>query len=365
MDRCLDQMEILPPEQYRSPAQAILFRLVNEHELCMMLLGAIVAECASAGLHAIYDFHSLSAKLSESTNAGVFFSPPSCPLYSYPTGSLSLYGEECLPLRESILLTGGIDREDVAARSADALRARASAGRTDWSVCMEKLCSAHDRGLAWHESAPKLDHGQSIGLVPYVVARYAGRPHLLSAVTLLVGVYQRSELVAASCRILAHILERCLLTKCSPLQALQHFASIVDDHTLRMSALERHLLNSAMSDTLLGRILDVGEILGMHAAIRGPNEDARTAAKIVASRVRGILAGELIKGGGAMGLIDSAPLTAKDKVFWSEAKQAARSEGRNDNISVEGLSFRQAFEIYGLDSNLPGMPRPPPYLHHS
>lgn len=56
----------------------------------------------------IYDV----GQLDKAVGAGgdpVFHEPPSCPFYQYPLGALSPYGDEVLPLLDSLVRSGGWD----------------------------------------------------------------------------------------------------------------------------------------------------------------------------------------------------------------------------------------------------------------
>ncbi|KAK9812894.1 hypothetical protein WJX72_005338 [[Myrmecia] bisecta] len=75
------------------------------------ILGGLVADAAATPLHWIYDVPALADKLrtAGATDTPEFFEPPSCPFYQYPTGALSPYGDEIVPLLQSVAANGGLD----------------------------------------------------------------------------------------------------------------------------------------------------------------------------------------------------------------------------------------------------------------
>lgn len=71
------------------------------------VVGGLVADAATMGLHWIYDADKLRALVADA--APEFHAPPSCPFYEYASGALSPYGDEVLPLLEFVAATGAFE----------------------------------------------------------------------------------------------------------------------------------------------------------------------------------------------------------------------------------------------------------------
>jgi hypothetical protein len=65
------------------------------------VVGAVVGDAATMGVHWIYDMGELAARLQHHLAAPEFHEPPACPYYEYRNGALSPYGDQALVVRPS------------------------------------------------------------------------------------------------------------------------------------------------------------------------------------------------------------------------------------------------------------------------
>lgn len=76
------------------------------------IAGAALADAAAMPLHWIYDTSVIKAKLADGKDAA-FFSPPSCPFYTYPEGENTPYGQQNRVILAAVAANKGLDVEAV------------------------------------------------------------------------------------------------------------------------------------------------------------------------------------------------------------------------------------------------------------
>lgn len=179
-----------------------------------MVLGGFIADAATMPLHWIYNQEEVTDTLDGLPPA--FFPTPSCPFYSYPLGSLSPYGHEVIPFLRSISSQGSLVTAHAAETSYHFFKSYK--GRLN-HVCSQFVAS-RDEGKAWADCACTDHQAQGLVKVPLIVARYAGSPELLDRIEDSVKVIQKSEISVSSCKLLARVLERVLVGRVTPANAL-------------------------------------------------------------------------------------------------------------------------------------------------
>lgn len=203
------------------------------------ILGAFIADSASMPLHRIYDQGAIENlvkyRAKDNGNNGdaddggcEFFSPCSCPHYTFPLGQCTPYGKEAYPILYSISSCGFFDKDKSSDFLYQTMRGTCSmeGGRKGFSLHSDYLQQARAIGAVskhfletreggaplWEQCASGTDT-QCLGLVkvPLIVARYAGNPKLLSMVEECVKIHQTSEAVLVVCRLAARLLEKVIL----------------------------------------------------------------------------------------------------------------------------------------------------------
>eukprot|EP00198_Chlamydomonas_reinhardtii_P007969 XP_001697306.1 predicted protein [Chlamydomonas reinhardtii] len=122
------------------------------------LLGALVADAATAPLHWIYNAAKLKEVLTtngDRTADPEFFDPPSCPFYTNTVGALSPYGQELIPLVKFMGNTGGCEPQAWSKdpplvyinHSAKVMRDAVAEGKT-WPECGDALDTQQNNDTA-------------------------------------------------------------------------------------------------------------------------------------------------------------------------------------------------------------------------
>lgn len=174
------------------------------------VLGALVADAATMGLHWIYDTGKIRSILEGSKRTAVpeFFEPPQCPFYQYKSGQQSPYGDELLPVLLYLDEHGTLDDSNGQA-FAEYLAAyyKAYKGRLNKTskAMMEALL---DKKRPWPQCGDPTDNQANafVKVIP-IVARYAGMPGLPAAVDAAVRAQQNSDAAVGYGLTAAHILE--------------------------------------------------------------------------------------------------------------------------------------------------------------
>lgn len=177
------------------------------------VLGGIVADAATMGLHWIYDGSKITDLLKSKGREAQpeFFEPPSCPFYEMPSGALTPYGAEL-----AALLTYANARGPAGVSGATWAPALAKYFTSTYQGYRNKsvktLIANLEAGKAYPATGDGADtQADMICKVPAVVARYAGSPELPSAVEAAVRAQQSSDLAVQYGLGAARILERVVL----------------------------------------------------------------------------------------------------------------------------------------------------------
>jgi ADP-ribosylglycohydrolase len=229
------------------------------------VVGSLVSDAATMGLHWIYDQNDIATKAS-GVASPAFFQPPSCPYYTYESGKLSPYGDELIPFLRSFADSKGIVKEDAATASYNFFKAYTGKPPSQMHIIQYAyswVCSGRlnhvtkafvenrDAGKPW-DQCPIVDHqAQGIIKVPLTVARYAGHADLLSKVEDVVNVIHVSDISLTATKLLAIIQERILLSSDAPSEAIGWAAQPEQLASRRMTDDMKALITFITNDPLL------------------------------------------------------------------------------------------------------------------
>lgn len=172
------------------------------------IIGGFIADAATMGLHLIYDQAAIENLMKERTAAPEFFDPPASAFYDYNTGRQSPYGDEIMPLLQSVSQKGYFDANDAI---------------TEWLIFYEvykgrlnrvsqRFIELKNRGVSIDQCAQMDDTNfESAAKIPIIVARYAGSPMLIEKIDDAVRIHQTNEKVLHATRLAAKLLEKVIL----------------------------------------------------------------------------------------------------------------------------------------------------------
>ncbi|KAG2445553.1 hypothetical protein HXX76_000167 [Chlamydomonas incerta] len=177
------------------------------------VLGALVADAASMGLHWIYDTDKIQDLLSHHgrRDEPAFFEPPSCPYYDYDSGFFSPYGDELLPVLQYMADQdrGTLDGPGFAEYLAAYYRNYTGRLNKSSRAMMEAVLQG---GRKWPECGdPRDTQANNFVKVIPIVARYAGRPGLAQAVDAAVRAQQNNDEAVELAWAAALVLEQVVL----------------------------------------------------------------------------------------------------------------------------------------------------------
>eukprot|EP00882_Tetradesmus_deserticola_P009155 GHRQ01009657.1.p1 GENE.GHRQ01009657.1~~GHRQ01009657.1.p1 ORF type:complete len:356 (+),score=159.95 GHRQ01009657.1:262-1329(+) len=184
------------------------------------VVGALVADAATMGLHWIYDQGKLQQLLdSKGRQASPeFFDPPSCPFYEMPNGSLSPYGGELHALlrylsqpaqQPQVSSKAPLDGASWAAALAGYFR-DVYAGYRNKSV--KSLLANIEEGRVYPATGDAEDtQANSLCKLPLIAAVYAGTPELPAAAEASIRAQQNNDASVNMGFAAAKILERVIL----------------------------------------------------------------------------------------------------------------------------------------------------------
>ena len=183
------------------------------------IIGGFVADAATMGLHLIYDQAAIEnlvkerIRINQDTEGPEFFDPPASAFYDYSTGRQSPYGDEIMPLLQSVSQKGYFDSNDAIA---------------EWLIFYEvyrgrlnrvsqRFLELKNRGVSIDQCAQLDDTNfESAAKIPIIVARYAGSPMLMEKVDDAVRIHQTNEKVLHATRLAAKLLEKVILGSTVP-----------------------------------------------------------------------------------------------------------------------------------------------------
>uniref|UniRef100_A0A383VKV4 ADP-ribosylglycohydrolase n=1 Tax=Tetradesmus obliquus TaxID=3088 RepID=A0A383VKV4_TETOB len=184
------------------------------------VVGALVADAATMGLHWIYDQGKLQQLLASKGKqaAPEFFDPPSCPFYEMPSGSLSPYGGELHALlrymSQPALAAAAASKAPLDGPSWAAALAGyfkdVYAGYKNKSV--KSVIANIEAGKAYPATGDAEDtQANSLCKLPLIAAVYAGSPELPAAVEASIRAQQNNDASVTMGLAAAKILEKVIL----------------------------------------------------------------------------------------------------------------------------------------------------------
>eukprot|EP00931_Biecheleriopsis_adriatica_P051246 TRINITY_DN29700_c0_g1_i2.p1 TRINITY_DN29700_c0_g1~~TRINITY_DN29700_c0_g1_i2.p1 ORF type:complete len:379 (+),score=57.63 TRINITY_DN29700_c0_g1_i2:24-1160(+) len=190
------------------------------------IVGAAVADAASMPLHWIYDTASIESKLGKGSQRvdSAFFSPPSCPFYTYPEGENSPYGQQYRVALASLAKIGHFDAIDMqnsywsyyGPDDAPCHKRQGTSSKEGcyWDGSTKGFIDNYQEGKRWPKvGANDTQANALVHMVP-LVALLAGRRNesfLLSEVASLIRVTQNTDDAVAfglaGARILSRVIQ--------------------------------------------------------------------------------------------------------------------------------------------------------------
>lgn len=198
------------------------------------VLGALVADAAAVPSHWVYDLEKLGHALKEAKRGPAFLDPPNAGFYRVPEGHPSGYGDQVFVLLQSLAAQGKFDADDFCERLAKHFGKESVYEHTtdpeNWPSlvkdaaypvtgpwrhnCLKKFLTRYVvEGKRYPECCTPEDHLSADAWCKTVplVARYAGKPELLTIVEAAVRITQSSDLVVQYALAYAQILELLVL----------------------------------------------------------------------------------------------------------------------------------------------------------
>ena len=305
----------------------------------MMLIGSMVAECASTGIEWIYDPRVLEQKVAStqgSSRSLAFTDPPECPFFSYPIGHQGINHEQVEPFRRCLVHEGCVSEERQAAAFVDYYESCVNMVRHASNIntkYIDKLTKTfitnYREGKKWQECGINQHESQSLTKVPTLVARYSNDANtLLREVRKMVRIWQKDEGCEVStkfCTLCARMLEYVLRKRCAPGAVFEHLSrlvegKVVDEFTEPLGVDEMKIVESIQNlDVILSKINDIKSVLDL-------NNDATDAQK---SKVRVIMSRALMTNGVGdekhfRDVIASVAMEPVDKDVWNQSKAIAK-----------------------------------------
>ncbi|KAG1671083.1 hypothetical protein FOA52_000755 [Chlamydomonas sp. UWO 241] len=213
------------------------------------LLGALVADAATMGLHWVYNQSEIAELVSQRSAAGFpeFLTPPASKYYNYESGAFSPYGDELLPVAQFLADHGKMD--DVEFSKFLAAYYNTYPGRLNKSSkgMAAAVTDGGKTGAQAGSSDPDDNQANGMVKVPALILRYAARPGLSMAVSKAVGVQQSNAAARDAAVAVAVVLEKVVMG--APVKdALMWAATHVQQTGARSSG--QQLISHAVQDTL-------------------------------------------------------------------------------------------------------------------
>jgi hypothetical protein len=359
-----------------NPPQTLVNKLPTHDGAAMMLLGSLVADCASTGLEWIYDQDTLAQKVQEADGSLaclMFRDPPECPFFSYAVGKQGFYHEQVQVFRRSLVRSGVISEDDQAAaydvfyKEYLAMERKTGADITEKYIdrLTKTFLTNLKEGKPLSECGINQFEAQSLCKVPTLVARYSGdSATLLAEVTKMVQIWQTGEgasVVTKFCTLMARLLDHVLRNRCTPSSALGHFFCLAREQAAKrgggdeadsLTWEEIKVLQSVevVENVLLYKIQDIEGVLALNT-----QASDRQKLRIQTELTRALLVSGIGDGTEAhyRGVIAEVPLEAADKDMWSKCKVLAK-EAKWTPPPREKLSPAVVAKLLGISCDVHG-----------
>mmetsp|Transcript_29798 Transcript_29798/g.65111 ORF Transcript_29798/g.65111 Transcript_29798/m.65111 type:complete len:393 (-) Transcript_29798:225-1403(-) len=248
------------------------------------ILGAFVADAATMPLHWIYDTREIDDLVQ--SNQPEFFDPPSCPFYEYELGELSPYGDEALPLLESMASRGELDPVGFSEDLFEAFKNY----RGRLNHASKAFMGNMRNGRRWPHCGVNDDQAHALVKVPAVVARYAGSPLLAEKMEQAIRVHQDSQIAVDIGLAASRVLEKVVLGS-SIEAALQWAQSDPATPPQVLRAVREALEPAGLRRTTREAVSVFGKSCHLPGSFQGPLHTVRTAEGYAAAVRSNALAG--------------------------------------------------------------------------
>jgi len=202
-------------------------RTIQCTKLATSMLAGFVADAASMGLHWIYDQNLIASKVGSGSPA--FFNPPSCPYYQYPSGSLSPYGDEALPVLRSLSDRGYYHFEDICQSYFNMFSVYENASANGYGYAgrlnhvTKEFVHRRQMGYNWTDCGINDNQAQGIAKMSLIVGRYVGNSDAISTIyEPFVRILQHNDLAVAAAHLISKILERTIINGDSAQAAMDY-----------------------------------------------------------------------------------------------------------------------------------------------
>ena len=175
----------------------LMFSSSSSYSQCEnMLMGSFVGDAATMPIHWVYNQEELRASLKGSSV--LFHSPPICPYYTYTTGTLSPYGDESIPIVNSMASNPSLVFT----------RARTIQFMLDFFNKYQGRLSGLPRDFLTAKGASSSHDIQAHGIVkvPLIVARYYKSDDVYEKVNEMVSIMQINDIPLRASHTLTYVL---------------------------------------------------------------------------------------------------------------------------------------------------------------
>lgn len=234
------------------------------------IVGALIADAATAPLHWIYDCPKISMLLADKGKGQnpEFYDPPSCPFYTVQWGGPSAYGDEAYVLLQSVAAVGALDPEHYAQTLAEFYQSNPDKYR---NRSIKNFMANYEAGKRYPECGCSDDfQANCFSKIVVVVARYAGDPVLLKKAEEAIRVQQNNDNAVKYGLPAARILERVILGD-SIDSAIQWALEQPDVDEEIASLLQRALATrtTPLTELTYEPAPYMAEMVGKHMALKG------------------------------------------------------------------------------------------------
>mmetsp|Transcript_23244 Transcript_23244/g.55309 ORF Transcript_23244/g.55309 Transcript_23244/m.55309 type:complete len:364 (-) Transcript_23244:93-1184(-) len=304
------------------------------------VVGALVGDAASMGLHWIYDDAKLSNLVRRkgllsfpSARRPEFFEPPSSPAYTYSSGSQTPYGDEVLPLLQNLAAHDNFDKDTYTEESHKAAK--------EYSGRLNKVMTEF---IDTKSASSKNMQAHGMVKAPFVAARYAGSQtnNTVAEVTRKAAqVHQQLTEPVEVAVVAARMLELVILGK----SVKDAFEETLEDNTL--CTWGRAVLRDALDYEGKDPVAHFGKSSTLPGSFQGAAALLKSATSYEQVMRENILAGgdsasRAVWIGAVMGAVGGVPKTWKAKTsrigeIEKLADQVVEKRNR-DSVSAEKVS---------------------------
>ena len=307
-----------------------------------MLTGVFVGDAATMPVHWIYNQKELRDSIESSSV--LFHSPPICPYYTYPKGTLSPYGDESIPLINSM----------VSDPSFVFTKPRAVQFMLDFFKKYQGRLSALPKDFLNTKGKSSSDDIQAHGIVkvPLIVARYYNSPEVYKKVHEMVSIMQVNVMpLRASCTLTYILLH--LLNDNSGRKNLDGVLQELMTKTTPSPEIDLKYISIACDDELIIRVVNLRRKLMVLANSVDESIDARRVKKILNAVVKRFFEAD----GTLTATIEHVKndLNEDELDALNKAMTASMSSVELSSKGKDVISTQEVLETFGLSCSLPSV----------